>query len=136
MRRYVLLAIALAALPASAQMLPGQWSLAMTMEVNGRKQAFPAVSECITRADIDDPVRTLPRPEGKCTLSNVDRTAGRATYDLACINGTLQSQGRADIRIEPERYYGNVSMAMTDKGAPAQMVLISVVARRAGECVK
>ncbi|MCC6193608.1 MAG: DUF3617 family protein [Burkholderiales bacterium] len=137
MRRCLfLLAIAFTALPAGAQMLPGQWSLAMTMEANGRKQVFPAVVDCITQADIDDATRTLPRPAGKCTLTNVERTPERATYDLACINGTLQSQGRADIVFEPERYYGNVSMAMTGRGAPAQMVLISVVARRTGACQK
>ena len=101
MRRFMLLALAFAALPADAQMLLGQWSLAMTMEANARKQTFPAVSDCITQADIDDPARTLPRPAGKCTLSNVQRSDGRAIYELACINGTLQSQGRADIVFEP-----------------------------------
>jgi hypothetical protein len=136
MRRSMLLALAVVALPAGAQMLPGQWSLAMTIEVDGRKQVFPAVTECVTKADIDDPTRTLPRPAGRCTLSNVQRVDGRAIYDLACINGSLQSQGRANIAFEPERYYGEVSMAMTDKGAPAQMAQISVVARRAGECNK
>jgi hypothetical protein len=136
MRRLLPLLLVLLALPATAQMLPGQWSLTMSMEANGRKQAFPAVVECIAQSDIDDPVRTLPRPQGKCTLANVQRFDGRAIYDVACLNGTLQSQGRANIVFERERYYGEVSMAMTDKGAPAQMVLISVVARRAGECIK
>jgi hypothetical protein len=136
MRLLTILAMAFAALPAGAQMLPGQWALAMAIEAEGGKQVFPAVRECVTQADIDDPTRTLPRPEGKCTLSNVERTPGRATYELACINGTLQTQGRADIRFEPEQYYGNVSMAITDKGAPAQLILLSVMARRDGACTR
>jgi hypothetical protein len=135
MNRFLLLAaLTLNAASAGAQMTPGLWSLGVTMEANGRKQAMPAVTQCITQADIDDPARTLPRPQGKCTLSNVQRTAGRATYDLACIDGSLQSIGRADVVFEPERYYGNVSMSMSEKGAPAQLVQMQMLARRAGEC--
>ena len=122
---------------ASAQMSPGMWALQLVIDGEGQpSQTLPAVSECISQADIDDPTRTLPRPGGKCTLSNVQRSAERAAYDLACINGSLQSQGRAELRYQPDRYDGAVKMAVSEGGAPAQLMTIRMIARRTGACTK
>ena len=129
--------VALQGASASAQMGPGMWALQLVIDGEGQpSQALPAVSECISQADIDDPTRTLPRPGGKCTLSNVERSPERATYDLACINGSLQSQGRAEIRYQPDRYDGAVKLAVTEGGAPAQLLTIRMIARRTGACTK
>jgi len=120
----------------SAPMNPGQWELGMTVVGEGVRKHQPSVTECISQQDIDDETRTLPRPEGACTLSKVKRTADSASYDLACINGAVQAQGRAEIRFAGDSYDGSVIMSVSDKGAPAQLTALRITARRVGDCTK
>jgi hypothetical protein len=114
------LALLLAALPlatfAAPVMKPGEWTLVMTV--------------------FGDGTRKPPRPDGACTLSNVQRTDDAASYDLACLNGAIQAQGRATLHYQPEKYEGSVMMSMTEHGAPARMTALRIYARRTGECTK
>ena len=134
------IAIALCMIPACALsapvMKPGMWSLEVTVFGDGKRQTMPAVEQCISQQDIDDETRTLPRPAGACTLSNVKRTDDSASYDLACLNGSVQAQGRAEIRFAAEQYDGSVIMSMSERGASAQMTALRVAAKRVGECPK
>jgi len=118
----------------SAPMNPGKWELGMTVVGEGVRKHQPPVDQCITQQDIDDETRTLPRPQGACTLSNVKRTADNASYDLACINGSIQAQGRAEIRYSGDSYDGSVVMSVSNKGAPAQLTALRITARRVGDC--
>jgi hypothetical protein len=120
----------------AAAMVPGMWMLSMTVVGTGARNAPQVVSQCISQSDIDDATRALPRPAGACTLSNIKRTDDTATYDLACLNGSVQAQGRADIRFEGDHYGGAVVMSITEHGAPAQMTALRVDARRTGDCTK
>lgn len=131
----MLLALPLSALAAPV-MKPGEWTLFMTVFGDGTHKAMPPVTQCISQEDIDDPTRTLPRPSGACTLSNVQRSDDAASYDLACQNGAIQAQGRATLRFEPDKYQGSVVMSMSEHGHPAQMTALRIYARRAGECGK
>lgn len=120
----------------AAPMAPGLWSLSMTVEIGGQSETLPVVSECISQRDIDDGTRALPRPEGRCSLTNVERTDERATYDLACTNGTLVSKGRAEIRFATDRYDGTVAMTIAEGGAAPQSVAMQITAQRVGNCTK
>ena len=134
------IALVLFALPALALaapvMKPGMWTLTMTVVGEGRRQPMPAVEQCISQKDIDDETRTLPRPAGACTLSNVQRTDDSASYELACQNGGIMAQGRAQLRFEPDKYEGSVVMSMSEHGASAQLTALRVYARRIGDCSK
>ena len=118
----------------SAPMNPGMWELGMTVVGEGVRKHQPPVDQCITQQDIDDETRALPRPQGACTLSNVKRTPDTASYDLACINGAIQAQGRAEILYSGDSYDGSVVMSVSDKGAPAQLTALRITARRVGDC--
>ena len=123
--------------PAGAQsMQPGQWELAMRIDLGTHSENAAPVSACITQQDIDDPTKTLPRPGGRCLLTNVTRTAERATYDLACFDGSLQSKGSALIVYRGDRYDGDVKMAYSERGAPERTMAIAITARRTGDCVR
>lgn len=121
---------------AAETMQPGMWSLAMIAEADGPPQALPEVKQCISQQDIDDESRTLPRPNGKCTLTNIQRSETRTTYDLACMNGPVQSRGRAEVRFAGDHYDGAVVMALSDRGRPAQRLLMKISAKRIGDCTK
>jgi len=139
MKRRLLAVIVFACAPAvtfAAPMLPGMWALSMTVVGTPARNAPQVVTQCVSQADIDDPTRTLPRPTGACTFSNVKRTADNATYEIACLNGAMQAQGRAEIRFQGERYDGSIMLAVTEHGAPAQMTAMRIEARRTGDCSK
>ncbi len=129
--------VTIAALPVlarAAPMQPGLWELAMTVTTDGKVDTVPAGRGCISPQDIEHPTRTLPRPGGVCTLSNVQRTADRATYDLTCAENQVNSRGRADITFEGNRYDGKVEMMLIGKSGGGMPVAMAISARRVGDC--
>ena len=131
------LLLALPPTTAAAQsMQPGQWTLAMRLDFGTHSENAAPVSACITQQDVDDPTRALPRPGGRCVLSNVERTPERATYELACLDGSLQSKGKALIVYRGDRYDGDVQMSYSERGGPVREMKLVIAARRTGECAK
>jgi hypothetical protein len=129
--------VAVAALPApavAAPIQPGLWELAMTVTADGKVDTVPAGRACLTPQDIEHPTRALPRPGGACTLSNVQRTADRATYDLTCAENQVNSRGRADITFGGDRYDGKVEMMLIGKSGGGMPVAMAISARRVGDC--
>ena len=122
--------------PVRAAMQPGMWELTMTVTVDGKPQTVPTARECISQKDIDDGEKTLPRPDGKCTLSNVKRTPERATYDLACVKDALTTRGRAEIVFAAESYEGKVNVTVMDRNNLGVPIAMALSAKRVGNCEK
>lgn len=134
---FILIAALTVVVPAGAQsMQPGQWTLGMRIDLGTHSENAPPATACITRQDIDDATKTLPRPGGRCVLTNVVRTAERATYDLACLDGSLQSKGKALIVYRGDRYDGDVKMTYSERGGPERDMAIAISARRTGDCAR
>lgn len=117
-------------------MRPGQWTLAMRVDLDAGSETVPPVGACVTQGDIDDSTRTLPRPGGRCVLTNVERSAERATYDLACMDGALQSKGKATVIFRGDRYDGEAKMTYSERGGPPREMTVAIAARRTGDCAK
>jgi len=117
-------------------MQPGQWALNMRVDLDGRSESLPPVGACITQKDIDDATRTLPRPGGRCILSNVQRTPERATYDLACLDGVVQSSGKAVVTFRGDSYDGLAKLKYSERGALERDMTVTISARRTGDCAK
>lgn len=133
----VTLVLAMAPSIAPAQpMQPGQWTLTMQLDFGTHRENAAPVSACITQQDIDDATKALPRPGGRCVLSNVERTPDRAAYELACLDGSLQSKGQALIVYRGDRYDGDVRLSYSERGGPVRDMTMAITARRTGECVK
>jgi len=130
------LPLVLAAGCATPTMQPGMWEMTLATTLDGRSQKLPGARECVTQKDIDDPTKTLPRPNGSCRIANVQRGFARTTYDIQCRQDALEMQGRADIRIAGDHYDGNVTLNATDKGVQALPLEIAISARRVGDCAK
>ena len=121
---------------AAGGMQPGLWELSLTVDINGRAETIPAARECISQTDIESGNRTLPRPDGNCTLSNVERSSERATYELACTKDALATQGKADIRFGGDRYDGKVDLTVTEKSGASAPFVMTIAAKRIGDCTK
>jgi hypothetical protein len=127
----------LLALPLSlhaAPMQPGQWEMAMTFTLDKKTETVPAGRACITQKDIDDPTKTLPRPAGVCNLTNIKRTADRVTYELACQDNHVRTRGVADITFNGDRYDGRVELVLVGKTVTGVPAVMTVNARRVGDC--
>ncbi|MEP7328456.1 MAG: DUF3617 family protein [Betaproteobacteria bacterium] len=120
----------------AAPMQPGLWEMAMTVTIEGRVETVPAGSACVMQKDIDDPIKTLPRPAGECTLTNVQRTADRATYDLVCKDNVITSQGHADIALSGDRYVGKVTLTLQGKQGTGTPFELGINAKRLGDCTR
>ncbi len=118
----------------AAPMQPGQWEMAMTVTLNGKTETVPAGRACVTQKDIDDPKKTLPRPAGECALSNIQRTADRATYELACKDNQVSTRGRADITFNGDRYDGKVELVIVGKNGTGVPLAMAIKAQRVGDC--
>ncbi len=117
-------------------MQPGLWELQMSINQNGRSRGLPAARACISQADIDNGERILPRPDGACSLSKVERSPERATYEVACEQEKFTTKGRAEIRFSGVRYDGAVELTMTEKGGDSIPVMMTIAARRLADCSK
>jgi Protein of unknown function (DUF3617) len=124
--------LASAAAPAlAAPMRPGMWEL---VNVDGKPQTVPAARECVSQADVEHATKTLPRPAGACELTNIKRSAERATYDLVCRQDLVTTQGRADIVFAGDRYQGKVDLVIAGKSGGGVPVAMTIDATRVGDC--
>lgn len=130
-------ALALLAGCATNPMQPGQWEMALTSTIDGIPQKMPVARACVTPKDIEDPIRTLPRPDGTCTLANVQRLyGGKATYDIECKSDGRVLKGTAQITYAAQRYDGTATLDVTDKGVRGSPLTLGISARRVGDCAK
>ena len=125
-----------ASAPAATGMQPGLWELTMTVEVSGKLETVPTSRECVSQSDVDHATKTLPRPDGACTLSNILRSAERATYQIACTQGALTTRGNAEILYAGDRYDGKVALTVSEKNRAGMALAMTINAKRVGDCTK
>lgn len=118
----------------AAPMQPGQWEMAMTVTLDGKSETVPAGRACVTQKDIDDPSKTLPRPAGECSLTNIQRNGDRATYELSCQDKQVRTRGRADITFSGDRYDGKVEVMILGKNDTGVPLSMAISAKRVGDC--
>ncbi len=137
--RSLAVGIALAA-PAAAfaasPMLPGLWELRVTTTVGKSTQPVATVRECLSQADIDNPTKTLPRPDADCTLSNIESRDNRTTYDLSCRRDEFVNRGRMELIIASTSYDGMADMKVSAPGNKNTPMTVIVNAKRIGDCSK
>jgi len=129
--RYLLLALAV--LPAAAAdqaMQPGLYDYTVKMEMPGMPFAMPAQNfqHCLTQADVDKGKQydNQSNRGSDCEVKNLKQSAGKATFDLACKDGTT---GTAS--------YAFTSTSMTGKTVmnhQGQAMTMAMSAKRSGNC--
>lgn len=121
---------------AASPMLPGLWELRVATTIEKRELPSMTSRECLTQSDIDHETKTLPRPDGDCTLSNIVTAGDKTTYDTACKLDNLTVRGRMELYRRAESYDGLSDMkfgGVRTKDIPATIV---VNAKRIGDCPK
>jgi len=130
------LALCPSAASAALPMQPGMWELRVTTTV--AKQAAPAETsrECLSQQDIDHPTRTLPKPAADCSISNIETSGNRVTYDLSCKQDQVVNRGRMDLVVGSTNYDGMADMKLNAPGKAETPMTAMLNAKRIGDCQK
>ena len=121
---------------AASPMQPGLWELRVATTIDKKEQPKMTSRECLSQSDLDHETKTLPRPEGDCTLSNIMTIGDRTTYDTACKLDTLTVRGRTELFRHSDSYDGLSDMKFGGV-LPAEVpVTVVVNAKRIGDCPK
>ena len=126
----IALATPLAAVAADAGMKPGLYDYTVKMDIPGMPFAMPPQSfqHCLTQADVDSGKQYENQQNKDCAVKNLKQSAGKATFDLACKDGTT---GTAEYALTGDGMSGKT--VMSKDGHP---MTLNMSARRAGDCKK
>ncbi|HUR42414.1 MAG TPA: DUF3617 family protein [Verrucomicrobiae bacterium] len=128
-RMAALLGLALA-VPAFAgdAMKPGKYSYTVKMEMPGMPFALPPqiFEHCVTQADIDQGQQYSDQQNKDCEVKNLKQTAGKATFDVACKDGTT---GKAEYS-----YGGDQMSGKTVLNTQGRTMTMNMNSRRLGAC--
>jgi len=133
MRTFVAVAVGLvsvAALAADKNMKPGMYDYTVKMEMPGMPFAMPPQNfqRCVTQAEVDKGKQYDNQSDrgSDCEVKNLKQSAGRATFDLVCKDGTT---GKAEYAVTGDGMTGKT--VMTREGTPMTM---NMSAKRTGDC--
>lgn len=104
--------------------------------VAGRPVPASKARECISQKDIDHETKTLPRPDGDCTLSDLVTEGDRTSYGLVCKTGNTVGRGRMDLIVGKDSYDGKTDMLFSGVGSDEIPITVVIHASRIGDCQK
>ena len=131
-----LIAIAALLLPAAALAAdgpkPGMYAYTVKMEMPGMPFAMPPqqFQRCLTQADVDKGSQFDNQSDRRsdCEMKNLKQSAGKATFDLVCKDGTT---GTAEYTHSGDGMAGKTVMHRKDMPQPMTM---NMSAKRTGDC--
>ncbi len=121
---------------AASPLQPGLWELRALTTVNKKPMEPEGTRECLSQADVDHPTRTLPKPDGSCTLSNITTNGNRVSYDITCTSAAVNHKGHMDVVMTSESYDGMADFQVSAPGKSDTPMTVVVNARRVGDCTK
>ncbi|MGQ0586710.1 MAG: DUF3617 domain-containing protein [Gammaproteobacteria bacterium] len=124
-----ILALSTAVVAADPGMQPGRYDYEVKMEVAGVPYAMPAqkFQSCVTQADADAGKQYRPpRNEQQCEVKDLKQSAGKASFTMACKDGTT---GTAEYAFTPTGMTGKT--VITTQG---QAMTMNMTAKRIGDC--
>lgn len=109
-------------------MQPGKYEYTVRMEMPGMPFPLPpqTFQNCVTQADIDQGRQYNDRQNKDCEVKNLKQSAGKATFDVACKDGTT---GKAEYTYGGDQMTGKT--VLTSQGRTMTMNMAS---RRLGAC--
>ena len=139
MKALALIVTALGLVSASAVLADGglregKWEVTTQMQMPGVPMQLPATTrtQCVTKAQQDDPASTLPSgspdPQAKCKASDYHRDGNKVTWKVTC-TGSQPMTGQGSIVVDGDRYDGTMVMTM-DQGS----MTMKYAGKRVGDC--
>ena len=114
----------------------GNWQVTMEMDMPGMPQKMPpmTLTQCITKADADDPTKLAAQGRGaapsNCKVSDYKTEGNKVTWSMRC-EGDNPTTGTGEFVYAGDTYTGTVKMA-TGRGD----MTMKYSGKRVGDCVK
>jgi hypothetical protein len=128
------LCLALPALAAQPNILPGQWEYTNVTRFENMPipEQTHTGTECVTRSDIESGEAFVDDAEN-CEVTNKDLRASGMTYSMVCREQGVEVHMDADIRFMGDRAEGTMDARMDGPMGPMRMH-IELSGRRIGDC--
>jgi hypothetical protein len=117
-----------AALAADTTMKPGMYDYTVKMEMPGMPFAMPPqnIQSCLKQEDVDKGKQYQSQRDQDCEVKNLKQSAGKASFDLACKDGTT---ARAEYTFTDTSMSGKTVM-----NRQGQVMNMNMTAKRVGDC--
>ena len=124
----VLLALPAAAMAADKAMKPGLYDYTVKMEMQGMPFQMPpqTMQNCLKQDDVDQGKQYQTQRDQDCKISNMKQSSGKASFDLACKDGTT---GHAEFTFTDTSMIGKTVM-----NREGTNMTVNMSAKRAGDC--
>lgn len=120
---------------ASPNMQEGQWEYTVKMEMKGMPFTIPPTvyTQCITKDDVKDAKKTLPRSRDKndCEVKDMKVLGNKTTWRMQCKDG---SKGSGEMVYQRTSFSGVMKMETMDKQRGKSSMVQHISARRVGAC--
>ena len=118
----------------------GNWQVTMEMDMPGMPQKMPpmTLTQCITKADADDPTKLAPQARGaapgNCKVSDFKNEGNKTTWSMRC-EGDNPMTGTGEFVYSGDTYTGTMKMTTARGGKPMDMTM-KYSGKRLGDCLK
>lgn len=135
MRFTVLLALALLAAPARADIGEGNWEMDVTVSMPGMPPGGQSVkqSQCLRAEDARDPAKLFGSPGAGCQFIDRQDTGSAYRFKIVC-SGPTAVEGAGEMRYSTDSMDGQIVLNMSREGQNVQ-TRTAIKARRTGPCV-
>jgi hypothetical protein len=126
--------IASAPLPAVADgpRKDGQWNVTIEMQMPGMQMPPVKTTQCVTKAEAADPLKSLPKADGgnDCKVSDYKTEGNKISWSMKC-TGNRPMSGRGEIVYADSSYTGTMTI-----DSAGQAMTMKYVGTRVGDCSK
>ena len=109
----------------------GQWNVTIEMQMPGMQMPPMKTTQCITKAEAADPLKSLPKSEAgsDCKVTDYKTEGNKTTWSMKCA-GSRPMTGRGEMVYADNSYTGT----MTIEGP--QAMTMKYTGTRVGDCSK
>ena len=118
----------------------GNWQVTMEMDMPGMPQKMPpmTMTQCVTKADADDPMKLAPQGRGaapgNCKVSDYKTEGNKVTWSMHC-EGDNPMTGTGEFVYSGDTYTGTMKMT-TGRGGQPRTMTMKYSGKRLGDCTK
>jgi hypothetical protein len=118
----------------------GNWQVTIEMEMPGMPQRMPpsTVTQCLTKADVADPMKSMPQSQGRgampksCKVTDYKTVGNTVTWSMAC-EGENAMTAVSEFVYTNDTYVGTMKMNM-QRGGQTSVMSMKYSGKRLGDC--
>lgn len=133
MRAHLLVVVALPLAAAAQDLRPGQYRTTTTTDLPAMAGKPVVEEECFTQKDVDEGLSKFGiEKDSGCKVSNMKRSAGKVSYQIACQDGGIKSTANVSGSVGTDAFEFAIETSGGHTGG--KPVRTRIVGKRVGSC--